>query len=434
MAPRSIRNRLSGNAFLGFAKHVLGLLRRAAECPTDAESAVEATNGKHNPMGSVTVRAEALSAAWRGRPWLRAEDVLALQGGPFVDIVDESGLPLGTGFVDVHEGFAVRLISSTRTAEPLSLLRTRIARAFARRRNDLLGADACRICHGEADGVPGIYVDRFGKSLVVSADTPTAERLLPLLASSLSEVSGTTDIVFWQEQGPAKFHGALLQGHQEHARFHQGRLTIQLNLLSHPVVSKLTAQFAAQREVRRWAKGNVLELYATPGGYGFQLVDAGAHHAVLVAAEGIDEAAMIEDAKRNALADKLTILPSAEGPLERITHVRENYDVVITCGPAPLTRPQPNADDRVRWTQEQSAALQMLDEGGLLIFRIAASPPESSVRIQELADAAARHKKRLQVLERIDSGLDHPSLLGVDTQSSNTVDTETFITRVSTLA
>lgn len=395
---------------------------------------MEATNGKDTPLGTVKVRAEALSAAWRGRPWLRAEDVIALDGGPFVDILDESGLPLGTGFIDVHEGFAIRLISSTRTAEPLSLLRTRIARAFARRRNDLLGADACRICHGEADGVPGIYVDRFGKSLVVTADTPTAERLLPLLAPSLSEVSSATDIIFWQEQGPSRFHGALLQGRQERARFHQGRLTIEMNLLSHPVVSKLTAQFAAQREIRRWARGNVLELYGTPGGYGFQLVDAGAHHAVVVAADGIDEKALLEDARRNALADKLTLVSATDNPFARVAQRQSNCDVVITCGPASLTRIKHDADERARWMHEQTQAIQMLDEGGLLIFRVAASPPEAMARIQGLADAAARHKKRLQILERVGSGLDHPSLLGTASEFPSSIDSEIFITRVSSLA
>lgn len=395
---------------------------------------MEPTNAKSPPLGLVKVRAEALSAAWRSRPWLRAEDVIALEGGPFVDIQDDVGLPLGTGFVDVHEGYAVRLISSTRTTDPLALLRTRIARAVARRRNDLLGADACRICHGEADGVPGMYVDRFGKSLVVSADTPTAERLLPLLSESLADITGATDVVFWQERAPSKFHGALVQGNRPRARFHQGRLTIEIDLLSHPVVSKLSAQFAAQREVRRWAKGNVLELYATPGGYGFQLVDAGATHAVLVAADGIAKEALDADAKRNAVDDRLTILPTSSLEPENWTSRHDNYDVIVTCGPDPLLPLEKDSTERARWTREQVAAIQRLEEGGLLIFRLESSPPEAIDRIRMLSDAAARHKKRIQVLERVGPGLDHPTLLGEGWHAESSFCAETFITRISSLA
>lgn len=395
---------------------------------------MESTNAKNAPLGVVKVHAEALSAAWRSRPWLRAEDVIALEGGPFVDIQDESGLPLGTGFVDVHEGYAVRLISSTRTSEPLSLLQTRIARAFARRRNDLLGADACRICHGEADGVPGIYVDRFGTSLVVTADTPTAERLVPLLANSLVEITGATDIVLWQQLAPAKFHGALLHGNQERARFHHGRLTLEIDLLSHPVVSKLSAQFAVQRELRRWAKGKLLELYATPGGYGFQMVDAGAAHAMLSPAEGVDVETLRADAERNALMDRLTVFPYATKRPEEWEQRGENFDVIVTCGPEPLIPMEHDAAERERWTREQVAAIQMLDEGGLLIFRLESSPLEATERLRLLSDAAARHKKRIQILERVGAGLDHPTLLGIDLEPAAAFSAETFITRISSLA
>jgi 23S rRNA (cytosine1962-C5)-methyltransferase len=60
------------------------------------------------------------------------------------------------------------LVAGTRSSSIFK--RRRIAEAVARR-GDLSGIDAYRLIHGVADGVPGLFVDRFGDVLVVHADS-----------------------------------------------------------------------------------------------------------------------------------------------------------------------------------------------------------------------------------------------------------------------
>jgi 23S rRNA (cytosine1962-C5)-methyltransferase len=363
--------------------------------------------------GTVVVRGMVARQAWRSGPWLADTDVLDRGDGegPFVNLVDESALPLGTGLLGSSPERAIRLVSSARTRDPLLLLRARLERAAARRRSDMLGGDAYRLCHAEADGVVGLFVDRFGEGLLVHADSPETEPLVDPLADALAEITGVRSIAIKpQDGGPRR----LLRGDDPRVRFHHGRLVLTADLLNSSRLTEWPQQLENQRYARRWARGRVLELYAGHGGYGLQLADAGARHVVFVEADASDAAGIAHDADRNALTERTTVVNAA--PAQHLASLEdggERFDCVVAHPPL-VVEPDDAADEAKRRSYDMYRRIfRLLDEGGLLVTWSGSTALSQIALVDAMVEAAGKNRKRLQVIARLGAGPDHPALLGM---------------------
>jgi len=68
----------------------------------------------------------------------------------------------------------------------------RIARALAVRETLKVDSDSVRLIHGEADGLPGLVVDRYGDTLCAQITSAAAERWKGVIAEALLKASGAT--------------------------------------------------------------------------------------------------------------------------------------------------------------------------------------------------------------------------------------------------
>lgn len=380
--------------------------------------------------GTVVVRGKVARQAWRASPWLKAADVLSKDpaAGPFVDLVDENALPLGTGLLGSSDARAVRFVTSARTREPLVLLRTRLERADARRRLDLLGADAYRLCHGDADGVVGFTVDRFGSGLAVRADGPEVEPLVAPLIDALVQLTGATTVAHWPSDDSAP---RLVVGDESSVRYHHGRLLLTVDLIGMRSLFSVTAQLDHQRYLRRWARGRVLDCYAGWGGYGLQLADAGAREVVVVDGDAECVTSIEEDARRNGIQDRIrTVHEDPAEHLRRLEDAGERFDCVV-LHPPKTREPSSAAEDAARAALDlHRRALRLLDEGGVLVTSASSTALSDDAFAEALAEAALKSRKRLQVLARLGDGADHPQLLGMPDGGSR----ETLVARVVSMA
>ena len=107
-----------------------------------------------------------------GHPWVYADEVLqadaACVDGQIVDVTTRSGHWLGVGFYNSASKIRVRVLSrnaNDRFDEAFWARRIRYAVDY---RRTVIGQnfDNCRLIFGEADGFPGLTVDRFGQILV----------------------------------------------------------------------------------------------------------------------------------------------------------------------------------------------------------------------------------------------------------------------------
>src|SRR5512139_4229645 len=83
----------------------------------------------------------------------------------------------------------------------------RIARALALRARLPIDSDGVRLIHGEADGLPGLIVDRYADTLSAQFLSAGTERWKATIADLLLAATGTTRLYERSDSGVRKLEG-----------------------------------------------------------------------------------------------------------------------------------------------------------------------------------------------------------------------------------
>ena len=172
------------------------------------------------PQIAITPKGEA--ALTGGHPWVYEGEVTSVTGSPadgdLVDVVSRRGSWLGAGFYNSRSLIRVRLLSrnpNDRFDPDFWARRVKYAWDY---RKTVMGADVscCRVIFGEADGFPGLTVDRFENLLVTQTLSVGMERikemLFPLLVEVLAEDGVVIDGVFERNDAAIRALEGMEQG------------------------------------------------------------------------------------------------------------------------------------------------------------------------------------------------------------------------------
>jgi 23S rRNA (cytosine1962-C5)-methyltransferase len=151
------------------------------------------------PKAIISKKAEA--SVRRGHPWIYDAEVTgdfdAAENGAFVDAFSEKGSYLGTGVLSKKSKIRIRLLSDNANERFDEVFFRRRLQYALDYRKTVMGDDyaCCRLVFGEADGLPGLTVDRYGDVLVtqvLSLGMDQRKDILYRLLTEILEADGTT--------------------------------------------------------------------------------------------------------------------------------------------------------------------------------------------------------------------------------------------------
>jgi 23S rRNA (cytosine1962-C5)-methyltransferase len=144
-------------------------------------------------MKSIRLRAGKERSLLRRHPWI-FESAIAKGGGDAgetVRIEAEDGRFLAWAAFSPHSKIRARAWSfDEKQRIDAAFMASRVSSAVAARERFELPSDGVRLVHGEADGLPGLIVDRYGDTLVAQFLSAGAERWKPVLADALLAATG----------------------------------------------------------------------------------------------------------------------------------------------------------------------------------------------------------------------------------------------------
>ena len=373
-------------------------------------------------------------ARWvgQGHPWIYEGEILAhepCENGDLVDAVSEKGRYLGTGFVSFQSRIRVRLVS--RNAND------RFDEAFWRRRfqyawdyrKTVMGADvgACRLIHGEADGFPGLTVDRYGDVLVAQTGSVGLERrkaallalLLEVLRADGVQIRGVyerNDLALRDREGLAQGKGWLLGGGETTTEICENGVSYTVDVENGQKTGFFLDQKYNRLAVARLAPGRrVLDCFTHTGSFALNAARGGAAHvtAVDVSAAAIDMARL--NARRNGLEERMDFL--VEDVFELLPRLKAQggapYDFIILDPPA-FTKARRTADRAERGYREiNTRALQLLPRGGYFATASCSHFMPHERFEQMLRAAALDARVELRQIEARQQAPDHPILWNV---------------------
>ena len=374
----------------------------------------------------------------QGHPWIYEGEVIRQEGdcenGGLMDAVSEKGKYLGTGFFSKYSKIRLRLLSRNANDRfDAAFWQRRLQYAWDYRKT-VMGDDisCCRIIFGEADGFPGLTVDRFSDLLVTQTLSIGMERvkdiifpaLVELLRQDGQEIRGIferNDVAIRELEGMAQNKGwYVLPGETPP----ESPVTeIRENGVSYAVDvenGQKTGFFLDQKynrlAVARLAKGKrVLDCFTHTGSFALNAALGGAAHvtAVDVSASAIEMAR--QNARRNGLEDRMDFITADVFDLlpELAAQGKAPYDFIILDPPA-FTKSRKTVGSAQRGYKEINLrALKLLPRGGYFATASCSHFMPSELFVKMLRSAALDAGVELRQIEARQQAPDHPILWNV---------------------
>lgn len=371
---------------------------------------------------TVTVSQKGAGRGRAGHPWIFRPDVIssppALRAGDEVRVADVRGNFVARAFWAVQSPIALRILS--RKDEPIdaALLRERLAQALARRRTLFPHSDAFRLVHGEADLLPGYFVDLYGDVAAVQHLSEWAEARRLELAKMVVELTGARAVVARDDGSSRDFEGLprrteiLVGAAPIVAHYREGDVALEVDLLGDHKTGGYLDQAENHLRAGELSHGHVLDAFCYHGGFALQL----ARKAASVLAIDQDAAAVArtrENAERNGFKHVEVKAANAIEQLRALDKAGRRFDVVVLDPPA-FAKRRDGLEAALRVYREINyRGLRLLAPGGLLVT-CSCSGRVTHALFGEIIEWAAQEAKRpVQLLERRGASRDHPPLVGV---------------------
>lgn len=283
----------------------------------------------------------------QGSPWLysnelQIEAAKKLEPGSVVRLAAHDGRAMALAHLNPHSLIAARILTrNTETEIDGAFLGRRLARAQAIR-DRLYDRPFYRLVHAEADGLPGLVIDRLGDVLTVQINTAGMAALEAEIVAVLERSLRPQAIVLRNDSPVREIEGLTLEARLAAGSI-EGPVTIEENGLAfaaEPMLGQKTGWYFDQRENRafaaRLAAGqDVLDLYSYAGGFGLTALARGARSALLVDRSEDALALARAAAERQGVTSQTTILAQEAWPaIDALQSAKRRFGLVIADPPA----------------------------------------------------------------------------------------------------
>ena len=367
-----------------------------------------------------------------GNNWVYENEVVTqsddIKSGNIVDVISLKGKYLGSGFYSAESKIKVRVFSTNSNDvfnEDFFIRRVKFAIKY---RVDVLESiEACRVIFGEADGFPGLTVDKYNDILVSQITTVGLDMrkdiIFKALIDEFTKIGITINAIYERNDvsSRAKDGLELYKGYyytSDSFDINTKETIISENGVKYYVDfidGQKTGFFLDQKYNRelvgRIAKGKkVLDCFTHTGSFGLNCALNGASKVV-----SVDISALaIEQSKRNAVLNHL------ENNIEYVkadvfkyldTVKKREYDLIILDPPA-FTKSRSTVMSAYNgYKHINSKAMSLLGKGGYLVSASCSHFMPEELYVKMLMEAARENNMTLKQISYSQQGKDHPIIL-----------------------
>jgi 23S rRNA (cytosine1962-C5)-methyltransferase len=375
------------------------------------------------PTVRLKPKAEA-RAIRHGFPWVYADELVTdrrtqgLAPGALAVLEDADRRPLALVTVNTKSRIIARVLDRDPEAQiDEDWFARRLTTALALRRR-LFDAPFYRLVHAEADGLPGVVIDRFGDIAVIQPNAAWAETHIEALAAALRAVTGIATVV---KNGTGRSRG--LEGLVEETVILSGKISgpvpVPMNgatYMADVLGGQKTGLFFDQRPnhafAQRLARGaRVLDMFSHVGGFALAALAGGAESALAVDASATALALAQQGASASGMADRFaTRQGDAFAVLEALAEEGAQFDLLI-CDPPAFAPAKPALEAGLRaYERLARLAAPLVAPGGYLVLCSCSHAVDLMAFRNASGRGIGRGGRRAQLLHTGFAGPDHPML------------------------
>ncbi len=362
----------------------------------------------------------------RQHPWVFEGSVAkgAADAGETVRVQSHEGQFLAWGAFSPASSIRVRAWSFDEAERiDAAFFERRVAAAVARREALGVASDGVRLIHGEADGLPGLIVDRYADTLVAQFGSAGVERWRDTIAAALLAATGLQCLF---ERSDASSRG--LEGLPPRTGWMCGDGPTSLTIQEHDWRLTLdvaeghkTGFYLDQRDnrallarlVRRHGAKRVLNCYCYTGGFTVAALAGGAEHVTSVDSSGPALQHVQTHVQMNGhdVAASEVVEADVNRFLREAIEAGRRFDAIVLDPPkfAPTVA---HADRAARAYKDiNRLALQLLAPGGLLFTFSCSGGISADLFHKIVAGAAIDAGVDGFMLQRLEAAADHAGTL-----------------------
>lgn len=362
-----------------------------------------------------------------GHPWVFANEVdsapKTLSPGALVEVITAKGKPVGRGVVNPSSKILIRLLTHSFTEELDETFVAGKVRTALKSRGAIgeKGAtDGLRLLFGEADGLPGIIADAFGRTAVLSCFSAGMRPFVPAIAKALEE--GGYPSVYeksvgevCRKEGMAEKEGWLTAPGSFPLRFTEGPAKFQVR----PDQGQKTGFYLDFREARRrvhdLSRGRkVLDAFCYTGAASIQAALGGATEVLALdsSQSALDEA--FENAKLNQVDGKITLeKKDSFKALRELKKESRMFDGILLDPPPMAKSAHDLPEARSALKRLLGNAFDLLSPGGFLVVATCSHHFSWTLLEGVVREAVEEAGRPMRLTERLTQPQDHPILLPV---------------------
>ena len=360
-------------------------------------------------------------ARWRrGHPWIYRSDVLdppAAAAGA-VRVVGQTGAYLGLALWSPRSTISLRLLTREERDADGAFWRERVDAAVAYRESLGIDANAYRLVHGEADGMPSLVVDRYGEYVVVQLLSAGLERYRGEIVDALVErlrpagILARNDVPVREREGLSSAIEVLWGDVPDEYEVREGPVRYMAGLRS----GQKTGAFLDQRENRErvasLARGRALDCFSYHGSFALHLA-RGAREVIAVDSSAPALARAEENFRRNGFTHVRTREANAFDLLRAEEAAGERYDVIVLDPPAFAKRRDAIPQALRGYKEINLRAMRLLAPGGHLCTFSCSFHVGAAAFREMLEHAAADSGRTMRWIEARGQSLDHPEVVQI---------------------
>ena len=354
-----------------------------------------------------------------GAPWVFSNEIAMkpeyrqMPPGGLVSLEGDDGARLGTFMFNPHSLIAARLLDRDPAANiDVDWLRQRLHAAIVLRER-VCDTTFHRLVHAEADGLPGLVIDRYDDVAVLQANTAGMDRLTPLIVEALTGLLPLRAVVARNDSAARRQEGlaesvALLFGTDATAEVVEGGVRFPVD----PLGGQKTGWYFDQRpnrdRVAALAKdARVLDVFCHVGAFGLRCALAGASDVTLVDSSASTLAQAEMAAALNGLPMRVHI--RRDDAFDAMTALAgERFDIVV-CDPPAFARSRKDADAGLRaYGRMARLAAPLVAAGGFLFVASCSYHAPVEAWSAQIAFGLHRARREGRILFTGGAGPDHP--------------------------
>jgi 23S rRNA (cytosine1962-C5)-methyltransferase len=358
-----------------------------------------------------------------GHPWVYSNEIemteatKRLAPGTVAELVDAGSERLGVVTFNSHSLIAARVLSrDPDLVVNATFIEARLGTALALR-STLYDTPHYRLVHAEADGLPGLIVDRLGDVFVVQLNSAGMEMLSGEIVAALDALFKPRAVVL-RRDGTVRGLEGLQRAEPELIGMLDGPVeTIEggVRFLADPLRGQKTGWYFDQRDNRdfaaRLARGRrVLDVYCHTGGFALRAAAAGATSVV-----AIDSSEPALSLARQAAAlnghDTAVEFESGEafGALAAKAKAGDRFGLVISDPPSFVKSKKEIAPGLRAYRKLARLSATLVEPAGFLVIASCSHHVETMAFLAEVHAGLRDAGREGRLLRIAGTGPDHPA-------------------------